>query len=201
MSKLALLWLAVFPLVAQLPPHTVTITATRSINVQPDEVVFALAVSSSQTTNLDQVVASLAGSGVTAANLSGVDNNNAPLLDWNFTLAVPISNLTSTINSLTTLQKTVAGLTFTVNGTQASQQAPACSNADLIADATAQAQKLASAAMVTLGPIVKLSNAASPATQGVAQVFAPARLGVYVTALSYTPPATCSLSVQFQLLP
>ena len=59
-------------------------------------------------------------------------------------------------------------LTFTVEGTQASQshkmqQSQPCSNADLIADATAQAQKLAAAAGLTLGPILRLSNAPSSA--------------------------------------
>ncbi|HEX5227365.1 MAG TPA: SIMPL domain-containing protein [Bryobacteraceae bacterium] len=178
--------------------HTLTITATRTVAVQPDHVVFGLSVSAGQTTNLDQVVASLSSAGITAANLSGVDSNNPPLVDWSFTLAVPISNLNSTINSLTALQQTVTGLTFSVSGTQASEQAT-CSNADLIADAKAQAQKLAAAANVTLGPVIQLSN--SPAPVAVAQLFAPARLGAFVSAVAYVPPVTCSLSVQFQLLP
>lgn len=215
MPKLLLVLLGALPLMAQLPSNTLTITATRSVAVQPDQLVFGLTVSSSQTTNLDQIVAALADVSVTSSNFTGFDSSSAPLLDWDFTLAVPISNLTSTINSLTSLQKTITKdnsgltLTFTVNGTQVSQQlqqsqlAQSCSDANLISDATAQAQKLASAANVTLGPVIKLSNAALPTSAGAVQpvAYAELALAAYIVPVNYSPPTTCSLSVQFQLLP
>jgi uncharacterized protein YggE len=207
----SLLLLAAAPLFGQLPSNTLTISASRSVVFQPDQVVFGLTVSSSPNTNLDQIVAALAGIGVAYANLSGIDNNNAPLLDWNFTLAAPISNLTATINSLTNLQRTITQnnsglmLTFIVEGTQVSlqlQQSQSCSNADLISDATAQAQKLATAAGMRLGPILELSNAQAPETS-ISGVFGVAQLALaaHVVPISYSPPLTCSLSVQFQLLP
>lgn len=203
MFKLSVLCLFVAPLFAQLPSHTLTITATRSVGVQPDQVVFGLTVRSSPTTDLNQIVTALSGIGVTSANLSGVDNNNPPLIAWNFRLTASISTLTATLNSLTSLQKTIGqnnsglALTFTLNGTQSSQQ-PQCSDSDLIADATAQAQKLAAAANVTLGPIITLSNPPLAPAGG-------ERLGAFA-ALALVPilapsPVTCTLSVRFQLLP
>src|ERR1700733_2318406 len=146
--SLSILLLVAAPVFGQLDPHTLTISATRSVNLQPDQVVFGLSVSSSATTSLDQVVSALSNLGITSANFMSIDNNSAPKLDWNFTLAVPLSSLTATIRSLTKLQQTIAQnnsgftLMFYVNGTEVSQQleqSQSCSNSDLIADATAQA--------------------------------------------------------------
>ena len=72
---LAIFSLAATPVFAQLPSNTLTITATRSINLQPDQALFSLSVTSSAATNLGQVVAALSGVGVTAANLAGVGTN------------------------------------------------------------------------------------------------------------------------------
>jgi len=212
MSKLFLCLAAAAPLLAQLPSNTVTIIATRSVTVQPDQVVFGLIAGSGETTNLDQIVAALSSLGITSSNLSGTDNNNAPLLDWDFSFTAPVSNLAATVNSLISLQKTIAqnnsGLTlaFTVNGLQVSQQlqqsqlAQTCTDANLISDATAQAQKLAAAANVTLGRIVQLSNEPLQPEFAVAQLVVPARLGAVLTSVPPLLPSTCSLSVQFQLL-
>jgi len=223
MSKttLSILLFAVVPVFGQLPSHTVTVQATRSLNLQPDQVVFGVSVSSSAGTNLSQVVAGLSGIGITAADLTGVENFDPSTVQWGFTLAVPIASLTATITSLTSLAKTIGQnnsgltLTFSVNGTQVSQQLHAsqtCSNADLIADATAQGQKLAAAAGMTLGPILKLSNVspAPPAVGATLGLFPTLLLGgrlgsfsgfVQYVAPPVTSPVTCSLSVQFQLLP
>ena len=216
--SLSILLFAVLPVFGQLPSHTLTVQATRSVNLQPDQVVFGVSVSSSAGTNLNQVVAALAGVGITAADLTGVENSDPSTLQWGFTLAVPIASLTATIGSLTTLEQTIGqnnsglALTFSVNGTQVSQQLQAsqtCSNADLIADATAQAQKLAAAAGITLGQILKLSNVPlAPSAVGATLGFFPTAsivgglLGSFPGFVQYVPsPVTCSLSVQFQLLP
>ena len=58
--------------------NTLTISATRSTYLQPDQVVFSLSVSSPVSTGLDQVVAALSGLGITSANLSGVGSNATP---------------------------------------------------------------------------------------------------------------------------
>jgi hypothetical protein len=223
-TTLSILLFAVVPVFGQFPSHTVTVQATRSVNLQPDQVVFGVSVSSSTGTNLNQVVAALAGVGITAADLTGVGNSDPSTFDWGFTLAVPIASLTATSASLTSLEQTIGqnnsglALTFSVNGTQVSQQLQAsqtCSNADLIADATAQGQTLASAAGMTLGPILKLSNVpATPSAVGATLGFFPTlvlggRLGSFSGApvgygfpVQYVAsPVTCSLFVQFQLLP
>src|ERR1700691_5414366 len=160
---LLLLLFGVVPAFGQLESNTVTISATRSISLQPDQVVYSLSVNSALNTTLDQIVAALSGLGVTSANLTGVNNNSAPqTLQWSFALAAPFPNLGATIGSLIKLQQTITQnnsgltLTFSIAGTQVSaqlQQSQSCSNSGLIADATAQAQKLVAAAGLTLGPI------------------------------------------------
>ncbi len=208
--SLSILFLVAAPVFGQLDPHTITISATRSTYLQPDDAVFNLSVSAGAATSLDQVVAALSSLGISSSDLTGVNNTNAPPnLQWNFNLAVSLSSLTATIGSLTKLQQTItqnnSGLTlsFSVNGTQISQQlqqSQACSNSELISDATAQAQKLAAAAGLTLGPIAKLSNGPSPQTYGV--LYNP--LVGYVVPNLLGPassPVTCSLVVEFRLLP
>jgi len=207
---LLMLPFAVAPIFGQLEPNTLTISATRQNNLQPDQVVFSVSVGSNPTASLDQVVGALSGLSITSANLAGISNFSPPVLQWSFTLAVPLSNLAATIGSLTTLRQTIVQnhsgltLTFTVNGTQVStqlQQSQSCSTSDLIADATAQAQKLAAAAGLVLGPILKLSNQSLPQTLvGTVVPESVARLGAFSNFLVAPPtPVTCSLVVQFQL--
>lgn len=206
----SMLFLVVAPVFGQLDPHTITISATRSTYLQPDDAVFSVSVSAGAAISLDQVVAALSSLGITSSDLTGVNNTfSPPNLQWNFNLPVPLSSLTATIGSLTKLQQSItqnnSGLTlsFSVNGTQISQQlqqAQSCSNSELIADATAQAQKLAAAAGLMLGPIAKLSNGPSPQTYGV--LYDP--LVGYVVPSNFVPassPVTCSLVVEFRLLP
>jgi uncharacterized protein YggE len=206
-----ILLLSAVPALGQLESHTLTISATRRVNIQPDEVVFGLSVSSATATSLDQVVAALSGLGITSANLTGVGNNNDPkTVQWSFRLATPLSSLSATIASLAKLKQTIGQnnsgltLTFSLDGTQVSpqlQQSQTCSTSDLIADATAQAQKVAVAAGLVLGPILKLSN--EPLIQPYGAPVSGARLGVFAIA-SFSlapapPPVTCTLAVQFQL--
>lgn len=214
----AILLLSAIPVFAQLPSQTVTIIATRSIAVAPDQALLSLTVTSRPETNLDQIVGALSGLGITPLNLSGVDQSSSTLLQWNFNLAVPLSNLTPTLASLTKLVENIwqhrsgLALAFYVTGLQASAQAQAseqaqtCTNAGLIADATAQAQKLVAAAGMTLGPILTLSTVplaavAEPAGYAVLSGVLGPSPGLYFAPAYYTPPFTCSLSVQFQLLP
>jgi uncharacterized protein YggE len=212
--RFAIVLLAVAPAFGQLASSTLTVSATRSINVQPDEVVLYLTVTSPPTATLDQVVAALSGLGITSANLNGIGNYDPKTLQWNFTLAVPLTNLTQTIGSVTKLQQTIAqnnsglALMFNIGGTQVSsqlQQSQSCSKSDLIADATAQAQKLAAAAGLVLGPILKLSNEPSLPGYGVPVLVAQlSAVPVSRFVVGYFPgaapqPTNCSLTVQFRL--
>jgi|SRR5579862_7816753 len=178
-SFLVFLPLLICPLAfGQLDSNSITVSASRSATLQPDQVIFAVTVQSGVSASLDDVIAALQGSGITAANLSGVSTqpficNNvcnpppAPVLAWTFELPVPLTKTKDTVASLTTLQQAIAKLnngmtlSYYVAGTQVSQQlaqSQTCSIPALVADATAQAQTLASAGGMTLGAIIAMSS-------------------------------------------
>ena len=160
-----------------------TVTASQSVNLQPDQVLFGVSVTTSINASLDDVLAALKGSGITIANFSVVNNTYTipigilpvnpqptPTIQWSFALAVPFAQMKATVTALTSLQQSIMQansgftLSFSVQGTQVStslQQSQTCSIPGLISDATAQAQKLASAAGLNLGSIVAMSSAAS----------------------------------------
>src|SRR5262245_43430828 len=58
----------------QLDSDTLTSNVSRSINLLPDQGIFNIYVNSDLDTSLEQVVAALKASGVTAENLSNVDS-------------------------------------------------------------------------------------------------------------------------------
>jgi len=165
---------------AQMHPNSITVTASRSSSVQPDQVVFAVSVTSPLTTGQNDVIAALQGSGIGLANFTGVYTSQqyvgqqyVTALQWNFTLTVPLANMKATVDMFTGLQmsfsKGSAGLSlsFSVQGLQASaqaQQAQPCSLAGLISDARAQATQIANAAGATVGSILALTNSVSDAS-------------------------------------
>ena len=198
----------------QLDSNTITVTASRNAALQPDQVVFGVNVTSGLDKSLDDIVAALAGIGITSANFSGVSallpvafplpstgptvttvTLPPPTISWNFTLAAPFSKMKDTVTALLALQKSIAkdnsGLTlsFSVQGTQVSpqlQQMQTCSVSDLLSDARAQAQKLASAATLFLGPVLAMSSS----------TFSNTPLSAYASNVFYSAP-NCSLTVQF----
>lgn len=203
---------------AQLDSNSVTVSATRSLAQQPDQVLFGVTVQSGLNTSLDDVVAVLQGSGITAANFSAVSTapfvgnlippqpaTATPVLQWTFALPAPLAKIKDTIATLTGLQQRIGqqnnGLTlsFNVQGTQVSaqlQQSQVCPTSDLLADATAQAQKLAGAAGLSLGAVLAMSSGTS----------VPSNVGSAVSiagALIFAPPvlpSVCSMTVRFALL-
>ena len=190
---------------AQSASNAVTVTASRSTNVQPDQVVFSVEVDTSLDGTLDSAVSALQGSGITASNFSSVNTvqqydptgqATTTGLSWSFTLTAALADLKATFGLLTAVQKSNgsknngANISFSLAGTQVSaqaQQAQACSQSDLLSDAKAQAQKLAAAAGKGLGPVLAVSGTTSTAMQS---------SGPINSAVS-TPG--CSLSVKFQL--
>lgn len=202
---------------AQLDSNSVTVTASRSVTLQPDQITLAIAVDAGFGASLSDILAPLQGIGVTAANLTGVRSIQTfaqlppvnplvlvqPAVEWTFTLGVPLSQLSNTLTTLAGLQKTIgqnnSGLTlsFQVQGTQVSsqlQQSQNCKLSDVLADARAQAQKLADAAGgVTLGPILAVSS-------GSVGTFSYAALFLYSqVSVPYAPPG-CTLTVKFALI-
>jgi hypothetical protein len=180
----------------------VTVTATRTTNLQPDQVVFEVDVTGPITSARDQALAALEGTGITAANSTGVrtaqtysgaQNQPQTQLVWSFTLAADLASMKDSAGMLSAAQQRVAArnngfsISFYVQGTQVSPhlaQTQQCVISDLIADARGQAQKLAAAAGVSLGSILSMSSATSTTAAGFGSVIS-------------TP--ACTLTVRFSL--
>jgi uncharacterized protein YggE len=165
----------------QLDSNSITVSASNTDNLQPDQAIFSVSVQAGATTSFDDVLAALQGSGITAANLSGVNTaqqtvscvgtpSTSLMLQWVFSLPVPLANTKATVTTLTTLQQNIAKqnsglmLVFSISGTEISQQlaqSQACSLSALITSATTQAQTLAAAGGLTLGSILAMSGSTS----------------------------------------
>jgi hypothetical protein len=189
-------------------PNTITIAASRTTNPTPDQVLIAINVTSDTTYGLDDINAALAGAGIAGTNLtvySGTTYDRLgrahSILQWSFTLTAALAKLQSTLAQLVAAQAVMAqnsalSLAFNIQGLQASPQSvPVCQEADLISDARWQAQKIGSAAGVSVGPILNISEQAAP-TAGL--IYASFLIGDF--SVGTTPSSSCSLSVQFQLL-
>src|SRR6516165_8708166 len=102
MRTLTLLLIAsVCVIAADLDNNTVTVTATRPISVQADQVQVLVDLLATQDTGLDDILAKLKGAGITAANLVGVSGNavvvgfplaTTPVSRWTFQSAVSLSD-------------------------------------------------------------------------------------------------------------
>jgi uncharacterized protein YggE len=209
MGKSAFLILCLFlPAQAQVTgtDRTVTITASRNATVAPDQGVFVVDVLTATDASLDDVLSAAPGFGLSAANLTSVyattrydptgkTNVSHDYLDWSFSVTAPLTNLKTTIGQLAALQTAVASrnngmsVSYSMRGTQTSAQALSgqnCQAADLISDARGQAQKMASAAGLSIGAVVAVSGAS---------VVTPPS-GAF-SAGTYQP--SCSLTVKFAL--
>ncbi|MBZ5609108.1 MAG: SIMPL domain-containing protein [Acidobacteriia bacterium] len=201
-----LLLSALEPVFGQLETDTVTITASRQVALVPDQAVFFVTVTTGEDAGLDQALALVQGTGITAANLNSVYSYERGL-QWSFTLAVPFSKIASTIAALTGGQKgTSRAVDFTIQGTQVSdeaRQSQPCKTADLISDAQTQAQKLADSAGFTIGPVLALSDAGtSPVPNAVAAfsfiAFYPV-VGILYSTQPPPSPINCAATVKFRL--
>ena len=195
----------------QLESDTVTIQASRSINLQTsqhDQVIFSIVVDSPLNASLDDVLAALQGIGISMANLSNVFTtgvDQAPL-EWRFTLAAPIAKWAATVSSLAALQQSLAtnksGMRLSI-GVQSLQSSSAsnqaCSASDLIADAQAQAQKVAAVAGLFVGQIVAISDASSGTFARVSMPNRTATIADFVLGNPYASPS-CVAEVKFKLL-
>jgi hypothetical protein len=202
-------------------PHAISITASRSTNAPPDQIVATLSLTTDSSFGPDDATNELAAAGITGVSLTSVNTNylypasgvQSMLPNWNFSLTIPLAKLTDTLKALVSAAQNIpkqnAGQTFTFNlgGLQTSAQAqPPCSASTLIVDANAAAQKLASAAGVSVGPVIALAD--SPATVASrsgdfvsAAVFGQIGLVNQVYALNnlLTVTPTCSLTASFQI--
>jgi hypothetical protein len=156
--------------------NSITVTATRASSVPPDQMIFGISVTSPLTATQSDVLSAVQIAGLTAANFSGVNTvqqysgtgqTTTTSLQWTFALYAPIANQKSILATLAGLQIAIAqqkngmSVAISVQGTQVSpqaQQAQACPLTDLISDARAQAQKIASAPSMTVGAILAIST-------------------------------------------
>ena len=188
---------------AQVTPNSVTVTATRNSNLQPDQVIFGVFVDTPEDAPREDVIAALQGSGITLANFTSVTSwqvVNGPqatmVLRLFFTLPAAVASMRSTIGLLAAVQKSMVqskpafSMSFGVQGTQVSQQAQQtqpCSLPDLVADARAQAQKMAGAASASVGAVLAMTSA-TVVTDPASSLFAQASLS-----------PVCGLTVKFAL--
>jgi uncharacterized protein YggE len=205
--------------------NTITINASQTNALPLDQVTMVLDVASGLTASLDDVTGALQGAGIAGANFSGVNVvpyvSNGPAgsssLNWAFTLVVPLSKLNSTLTQLAgalqTIQQQSLGLslTFSVLGLSSSQapQPPSCPDTTLMAEAQTQAQQVATAAALSLGPIQAMSGSQNLSGSLAAEVIEGGSLFATTTSTSVpsitgevlsSPGFVCSISVQYQLL-
>lgn len=201
MRFILLIFLCASAAFAQLDSNSLTVTASRTATLQPDQMVFNVTVQTPSTTNLTDVLTALQSTGITMANFSSVNLNFQTLSaqpfaqQWAFGLAVPIAKMKDTITTLTNVQQTInkAGamtMSFSVYGAQVSLQATqsqSCSYSDLLNDARTQAQKLADASGLILGNVLALATGSSVAT------------GTSSSVVGYFSALPCSITVKYQL--
>ncbi|HUA86020.1 MAG TPA: SIMPL domain-containing protein [Bryobacteraceae bacterium] len=202
---------------AQVDPYTVTVTATETLNVQPDQAVIAGYFETALSGNLNDVVSALQPAGITAANVTGITTVNGGFtpnpnaIVWSFTLAVPLTSLNSTLAALGQLQQTLSkpntglnNLYFSVQGLQVSPQLRAsqqCPVSALLASAQAQALAIAQAAGFGLGPLLAISDGSLGAYATAPNSFA---TGYFFPALEVGPviqtPIVCAVVAKFSLI-
>lgn len=176
MSKMVLAGLlslapaVMFAQLAQLESNTLTITATQQVNTQPDQAVFDVYVSANLTQGLNDILAALPGTGISAANIAGISTLYNGTVQWWFEVPVPLANVQTFVGALATGQQTFVasnnGMTLAVypGGLQVSPALLAsqtCPIASLVSSARAQARTIANAAGFSVGPILSLDTSSS----------------------------------------
>ena len=190
----------------QIESNSVTVTAARTVNLQPDQASFTVTVNTPVSASPNDVIAALQGSGIGIANLVSVGPSNvlrigdftpAPFmatLDWNFSVTVPFTTmktafatLAAVANSVKQNNKDFTGR-FAFSGAGVSQAALDAARQtvlpDLIADAKNRAKQITDAAGLGLGAILSISELST----------AP------LLTSSTTPGFTITLAVKFALL-
>jgi hypothetical protein len=202
---------------AQPGPRTLLATASQPITgAAPDQVTVELCVTSPLTATLSSITAALKKAGITGVTFSGAGENSqrSPLgqaLSWTFSETVPIPNLVATLAQLTAAERHLGGLHLTFGPAGVSySQPPACPEATLVSQAQMLAQNAAAAAGGSAGPLLSMSSAAGLVpteafrSGNFSAVETVAAVGIVTSIPSFElftpPPATCSLTAQFQLL-
>jgi uncharacterized protein YggE len=219
-----LLFLACCPVaLAQIESNVLTVTATRSLNLQPDQASLMVNVTSSVNTALADVLTALQSTNITSANLtavgtsttgSGSASGNNEAWYWTFTVTVPLSGLKAILASLAMVQQSLPAaqnpmtVAYFLQGASFSPQLLAsnpCPYTAVFSDAQTQAKNVAAAAGVTLGPVVALSDGSGITTQpaveyGVLEAVSLASGAYFVEGQPAAPAApSCTMVVKFKL--
>lgn len=187
-----------------LEPNTIAITSTQQVTLQPDQAVFYVYVAANQTKGLNDVLTALQGSGITASSFSSLSTSNNGNLQWSFNLAVALANIQTTISSLLALQNSIANgftLTFNIGGLQDSPALLAsqtCSMPSLVSAAQTQAQAIANAAGLSVGPILSLNTSSTGTGTAYYAVSGLLTVNGFLNEL-LVAPTNCSVVVTFQL--
>ena len=198
---------------AQLDSDTLTVTSSRTVTSVSDEVNVTVYVDANPNSTLDGILATLQPTGLAAANLVNV-YPFGPYTEWTFRLIGPYSKLKDMLAPVLRFP-TNSDLQVRYSVFPASvrpQSADACAWSALVSDAQAEAQRLAVAAGVRVGPILALSDTANVGGTPRVASYASFLLGtvtIYdpwttpLTAAAYASPSVasnCTLTVQFKLL-
>lgn len=196
--------------------NSVTVTATRTVNAQPDQASFTITVTTPMTASLDDVLAAVQGTGLTAANLVSVSTPSfgisvltpmqtppAPTLAWTFAITTPFSRIKDAYAALGGLPAAVRQknqaftAAFAFSGATASQAALDDARLrllpDLINDARAKAKQPTDAAGLGLGGIIGMTEigttfGSTPAsTPAVIPIGTPSGLPSFLLAAVSTP--------------
>jgi hypothetical protein len=216
--------------------NTITIHSTQGYGLQANQARVVIGITSGVNSALDDVTSALEGDGITGATLSGVNTVSGfafagnqpqpqPQIEWTFTLEVSLSNPGAVLAQLTKAQQTFQtqnsglSLNFAVEGVSSSGTFSCTSPQNLavaaLTQAQNQAQEIAAAAGVHVGPVLSLNfvtagpSAASP---NLIAVPAPLPASGFSWASTTTTVATtifggslfpqtavCEMTAQFQL--
>jgi uncharacterized protein YggE len=188
----------------QVAAKTLTVYASRTVNVSPDQATVSASVSTPLDGTVDDAVAALAGTGVTSADLQYVN----PLygqngIAWQFSWTVPFSKLNDEVAALQKAQSKSGTVSFSLNGAQASAglvAAQDCTSTALVTDAQAYARLVTAAAGVSLNGIVAVSDGNSNSRLGDFVVTANYNfltVSGYISSILASPQGSCAAAVQF----
>src|SRR5580692_9183335 len=114
MRKLLLFFACCPAVFAQPDLNVLTVTASRALNIQPDQASLLVSVTTSLNTGLDDVLSALQPANITVASFAGVGGSvssgttNAVEWIWSFTPTVPLSSLKGSLASLATVQQALS---------------------------------------------------------------------------------------------
>ncbi|HTM48498.1 MAG TPA: SIMPL domain-containing protein [Bryobacteraceae bacterium] len=166
-----------------------SVTASKTVDLTPDEMTFSVVVLADQDTTLEQVLQVVKAAGITANNLGGVGSSqfgpspNQSRLVYQFTLTTPLGKFKDTVDGFTSVRRSLLANSsnmelqtnvVAITPAEASrEQARLQATPDLIADARKKADVLAKAAGLTLGPIVGISDVAPALNNQFGPVYGP----------------------------